>query len=103
MSVYKDIIKGLDEAIEYEKGKLKSKRRIIEVEPLADFQRKDIKDIRKQLDFSQAVFAKTLGVSLKTVEAWEAGINEPSGPARRMLELFRQDKEIAGRFVRVTK
>ena len=35
------------------------------------------------------MFAAVIGVSTKTVEAWETGTNRPIGPARRMLSLIR--------------
>jgi len=38
----------------------------------------EIKKIRFVLDMSQKEFAKALGVSIKTVESWEQGINKPS-------------------------
>jgi putative transcriptional regulator len=47
---------------------------------------------------SQRLFAKALGVSIKTVEAWEAGINCPSGVAHRMLELLSQDNSLFERY-----
>ena len=46
------------------------------------------------LDFSQALFAMSLGVSLKTVEAWESGKNVPSGPALRMIEMLKDDPDV---------
>jgi putative transcriptional regulator len=101
MSVYKDIIKSLDEAIEYEKGNLKAKRRTVVVQPLAEYKSSEIRNLRLQLEFSQVAFASVLGVSPKTIEAWEAGRNQPSGPARRMLELISNDKTTVRQFVQI--
>ena len=36
-----------------------------------------------------------MGVSVKTVEAWEAGRNHPDGPACRLLELTQKDPNFA--------
>jgi putative transcriptional regulator len=36
----------------------------------------------------------SLGVSLKTVEAWESGKNVPSGPALRMIEMLKDDPDV---------
>lgn len=62
--------------------------------PLPDISAEDIKAIRKKLGFTQAVFAAVIGVSTKTVEAWETGTNQPIGPARRMISLIQFDPEI---------
>ena len=43
---------------------------------------------------TQAVFAAVIGVSTKTVEAWETGTNQPIGPARRMISLIQFAPEI---------
>ena len=61
---------------------------------MPDISAEDIKAIRKKLGFTQAVFAAVIGVSTKTVEAWETGMNQPIGPARRMISLIQFDPEI---------
>lgn len=61
---------------------------------MPDISAEDIKAIRKNLGFTQAVFAAVIGVSTKTVEAWETGTNQPIGPARRMISLIQFDPEI---------
>lgn len=43
---------------------------------------------------TQSTFAALMGVSPKTVEAWEAGTNIPLGTARRMLGLLQSDNSI---------
>ncbi len=61
---------------------------------MPDISAEDIKAIRKKLGFTQAVFAAVIGVSTKTVEAWETGTNQPIGPVRRMISLIQFDPEI---------
>lgn len=61
---------------------------------MPDISAEDIKAIRKKLGFTQTVFAAVIGVSTKTVEAWEKGTNQPIGPARRMISLIQFDPEI---------
>ena len=61
---------------------------------MPDISAEDIKAIRIKLGFTQAVFAAVIGVSTKTVEAWEKGTNQPIGPARRMISLIQFDPEI---------
>ena len=93
--VYNSIITGIDEAINYEKGTLKKKVRInkIVIEPVPHYQAKQIKKIRTKLNLTQAVFAKILGVAIKTVEAWEAGKNIPNGSAQRILDLLNKEND----------
>jgi putative transcriptional regulator len=52
-----------------------------------------VKQTRKLLNASQALFAKFLGVSVSTVRAWEHGTNVPSGMACRFLDEIRRDPQ----------
>lgn len=94
-----DIIKGLNEIIEYKEGKRKLHRRHVEIAPLPEYHANKIKAIREGLNLSQRVFALTLGVSIKTIEAWEAGSSEPIGPARRVLGLLEKDNSFLEKYL----
>ncbi|WP_421017488.1 helix-turn-helix domain-containing protein [Furfurilactobacillus cerevisiae] len=50
--------------------------------------------MRKRLDVTQNTMAHLLGISPRTVEAWEIGRAEPNGSSRRLLELFQKDPKI---------
>jgi len=89
-----DIAQGLNEIIEFQQGKRKLRRRRIEIAPVPNYRPKRIKTIREQQHLTQMAFALALGVSIKTVEAWEAGSSEPLGPARRLLWLLEQDNTL---------
>lgn len=93
MSVFDDIKLGLNEAIEYEKGHLKASTKTLSIMPIEEFTANEIKDIRKNAGMTQVLFAKYLGVSVKTVEAWEAGRNQPNGTACRMLSITKKDPQ----------
>jgi len=91
-SLFESIKQGLTEAIEYERGNLPDvKVDRLTVSPVRTHSGAEIKRIRAQQKMTQKLFAAALGVSVKTVEAWESGINKPSGIANRMLELLSQD------------
>jgi putative transcriptional regulator len=98
--VYSSIIKGLNEAIDYEKGThIKGiKRRKVTISPLPHYSSLKIKEIRNKLNLSQSTFATILGVSIKTVEAWESGKNIPQGPAQRMLGLLEKDNNLLKKY-----
>ncbi|MFA7671856.1 MAG: helix-turn-helix domain-containing protein [Sphaerochaetaceae bacterium] len=99
MSVYKSIMQGLDEAVKYQEGKINARKMKITVKPVESFSGEDIKQIRKQVGLSQVVFASSLGVSKKTVEAWERGKNTPEGPSRRLLQLIRDNPEVIEQYL----
>lgn len=91
MTFYDEIMNGLQEALDYNEGKIKARTKTISIEPVPDFNAMDIKRIRVELGMTQLLFAGLMGVSIKTVEAWEAGRNRPDGPARRILEMLQTD------------
>ena len=91
MALFDEIKAGLSEAIEYEKGTLKAKTTTVSVEPVGEYTSSEIKSIRNSTGLTQKLFAKYMGVSVKTVEAWEAGRNHPDGAARRLLYLTKRD------------
>ena len=77
---------ALDEAINDTKTKkLPRNVRSIEIEPAGVYTSVKVKNIREKIGLTQKLFAKNIGVSTKTVEAWEAGRNKPSGPSNRIL------------------
>ncbi len=105
--IYKDIVSGLQEAIEFEKGERKLRTIKTALKPMKKYRAEEVKEIRNSLDMSQALFAGVIGVSPKTVEAWEAGatllMDQPAGSCicfrrilsyqRSMTYLYRLDLE----------
>ena len=53
---------------------------------------KDVRSTRKILRASQAIFAQFIGVSVKTVRAWESG-KAPSEMACRFMDAIQSDPE----------
>jgi putative transcriptional regulator len=88
---FTSIMAGLNEALEVSKGNLHVRRRKVTISPVPEFNANKIKEIREALNLSQMIFAEAIGVSVKTVEAWESGRNKPQGPASRFLQLLDQD------------
>ena len=97
----KSIIQGLQDAIAYTKGDTtKARVRVYEI-PTPEYKAKDVKRIREDLHMSQAGLALALGVSKRTVEAWETGKNMPSNSSSKLLYLVEKDKGIIDRLVSV--
>ncbi len=91
MGVYDDIKTGLVQAIEYEKGKIDARTVTLHIKPVDKFTPVEIKTIRNKTGLTQVMFARFMGVSVKTVEAWEAGRNHPDGAACRLLTVTGDD------------
>ena len=80
----------------------RGKRRCIRFTSVAQFTAVEIKEIRKAAGLSLGAMASYMGVSQKTVEAWESGRNHPTGPALRLLELLKNDKDLALSFIEIS-
>ncbi len=52
------------------------------------YKARDIRKLRKKLRISQSVLAHLLNTKLTTVQKWERGVNVPSGPASRLLQIL---------------
>ena len=94
---YESIMPGLTEAVEDVKEK-KLPRRVVTVLPVKEYQAEEVKAIRNKTGLSQKLFAGYMGVSDKTVEAWESGKNHPSGAASRILNMMEMDEELVSNF-----
>ncbi|MDR1301360.1 MAG: helix-turn-helix domain-containing protein [Treponema sp.] len=98
MSVYESIMQGLTEAVDYQHDKIRAGKTKLTIKPVDTFDNNDIRRIRQRTGLSQVMFAGSLGVSPKTVEAWENGRNKPEGASRRLLEIVRDDPGFLRRF-----
>ncbi len=98
-SLFEDLQEGLNQAIAFEKGKGKAKVKHLVIMPVKKYSNAEIKSIRNRAGMTQNTLAKYLGVSKKTVEAWENGRTHPTGPAYRLLEILEQGKEKECSFV----
>lgn len=90
---FDDLKTGLEEAIEIEKGLKKGRSTTFIFEPVKKYTNTEIKAIRNKAGMTQAAFASYLGVSSKTVEAWELGRTHPTGPAFRLINILDEGKE----------
>jgi putative transcriptional regulator len=56
-----------------------------------------VKEVRRQLGFSQEELAHELGVSFATINRWENGKTTPFKLARKQLDAFCEEMERQGR------
>lgn len=94
------LIAGLREAVAYERGEVSARTRRAtttvreaRVDAPPSFDSAQVRLIRKKLDVSQPIFAAVLGVSERTVAAWEQGRRRPDNAARRLLEVVEAHPE----------
>lgn len=96
MSRFNEIMQGLQEAINYEKGnKSNTVVHKWEIMDIPNFMPEEIREIRKAANMTQNVFATCIGVTKKAVEAWECGRTHPEGAARRMIGLLKNNPAFA--------
>ncbi len=57
----------------------------------------EVKLIREKVGLSQNRFAMLIGVSKRTLENWEQGRRNPTGPAKTLLKILDADPEHAVR------
>lgn len=96
--VYDSIMKGLEEAVAHADRKLNCRVDRVRIDPVRAFTGSEVKQIRQSVSMTQELFAGYLGVSRKTVEAWEAGQNHPNGAASRLLTIIEREPETVSKF-----
>jgi len=62
--------------------------------PKVQFTSNGIIAIRKQMNLSQTVFAKTLNVSTSSIKQWEQGKRKPNGSTKVLLELLEKSPHL---------
>ena len=90
---------GLEDAVAFIDGDMSRGRVVVRESKVPVYKAEDVVRTRKALNLTQSAFARALGVSSRTVEAWEAGRNEPSGAARHLLFLLDGDHSLVQRLV----
>jgi len=91
---FAELTESLGEVLDHVQGKITLKTTNVPIPELPKVRpAKDIVRIRKRLGFSQAVFARVLGVARDTEISWEQGRRNPSGTALRLLEIAERHPE----------
>lgn len=93
-SLFADLKEGLEEAIAYEKGIGEATVKTYMILPVKEYSGKEIREVRIKAGMTQSVFASYMGVSIKTVEAWEGGRTHPTGPVFRLLDILSESDEM---------
>ena len=93
------LVEGLQQALAFAKGDKSRCRVTVREIAVPEYSAGDVSRVRLDLRLSQKALASVIGVSSRTVEAWEAGRNIPNGPAARMLYLIEADHSLVDKLV----
>jgi putative transcriptional regulator len=90
--LFADLKASLGEAFEHAQGKRELRTTTLPQAP-KEMGSKEISALRDRMNASQAVFARYLNVSVKTVQAWEQG-KKPSGAALKLLSIADKNPKV---------
>jgi len=82
--MFDELLESVKEMDQIRKGKKKASRQFAYKVP-------EVRKIREQTGLSQTQFARLIGVSKRTLENWEQGRRNPTGPARALLKIVESD------------
>ena len=82
------LIVGLKEALAHSRGDIKLPSYTVEVP-----QDVDVAAVRRGLGLSQAVFARTFGLDVTAIHAWEQGRRRPDRAARVLLAVIASEPQ----------
>ena len=92
---FSGLMAGLEEAIAYERGEAAAET-FVRKRSLPDV---SVAVVRGALGMTQRAFAEVLGVSCRTVEAWESGKTTPSPTAKKLIYLIQEDNSLVQKLV----
>jgi putative transcriptional regulator len=87
--IFSELMDGVSEMKQHREGKLTLRSYKVEVSPLPTVDSKVIRDTRKKLRCSRAVFARKLRINERTLEKWEQGRAKPNPQAAALVLLVR--------------
>lgn len=96
--LFERLKQGLEEGIAHARGEINLRTVVLPEEP-PEIDAETLVSLRNQSAMSQAVFARLLNVSPKTVQSWEQGVRAPSHASRRLIHIFSEHPEAVCRSV----
>ena len=79
--LFEELKQSLREAEQIKRSEMKPSR-VFKIDP-----KNDIVKVRGKLGLSQSKFANVLGISADTLQNWEQGRRQPTGPAKVLLKI----------------
>ncbi len=91
---FEELKSGLNAAFEHAQGTRKDLRTTTLPRPPKELSAKEIAKVRSKLNVSQAVFARYLNISTKTVQSWEQGQGKPNGASLKLLAIAKKNPKV---------
>jgi putative transcriptional regulator len=88
--IFDELMEGVNAMKKHREGKLTLRSYKVDVAPLPTVDSKLIRDTRKRLRCSRAVFARKLRINERTLEKWEQGRAKPNPQAAALVLLVRR-------------
>ena len=88
--IFGELMEGVAAMKSHREGKLTLRNYKVEPAPLPNVDSKLIRDTRKRLRCSRAVFARKLRINERTLEKWEQGRAKPNPQAAALVLLVRR-------------
>ena len=99
--IFDEMMEGIAAMENHRQGKITLRTYKVESAPLPKVDSKLIRDTRKRLHFSRAVFARKLRINERTLEKWEQGRAKPNPQAAALVLLVRKYPDTLDRLERV--
>ena len=87
---FSSIMESLEEALAHKKGKAAAETFVRK----RSLPTTNVAEVRSSLSMTQKAFADILGVSCRTVEAWESGRSTPTPTAKKLIYLISEDHSL---------
>lgn len=88
--IFTELMEGVSAMKRNREGKITLRSHKVEVSPLPRVDSKVIRDTRRKLRCSRAVFARKLRINERTLEKWEQGRAKPNPQAAALVLLVRR-------------
>jgi len=101
--IFGEMMEGVAAMRSHREGKLTLRTYKVDVAPLPRVDSKLLRDTRKKLGCSRAVFARRLRINERTLEKWEQGRAKPNPQAAALVLLVRRYPDTLARLDEVAE
>jgi len=102
-NIFDELMEGVAAMKDSREGKITLRSYKVDPAPLPKVNSKLIRDTRKKLHCSRAVFARKLRINIRTLEKWEQGRAKPNPQAAALVLLVRKFPDTLERLEHVAR